>query len=141
MTTYNIPASPVNDVQQKSLGELFGDLTRDTANLVRQEVSLAQAEMTEKATRIGKDVGMLAAGGAVAYAGLIVLLIGIALALVALGMAAWLAYILVGAVVAAVGGFFAMQGLAKLREVDPMPHQTVETLKADARWAKEQVKP
>jgi len=141
MTTYNIPASPVNDVQQKSLGELFGDLTRDTANLVRQEVSLAQAEMTQKATRIGKDVGMLAAGGAVAYAGLIVLLIGVALALVALGMAAWLAYILVGAVVAAIGGYFAMQGLAKLREADPVPHQTVETLKADARWVKEQVKP
>lgn len=140
MTTFNMPAASGSEAQQKSLGELFGDLTRDTATLVRQEVSLATAEMTQKATKVGKDVGMIAAGGALAYAGLIVLLIGIALGLVAAGMAAWLAYILVGAVVAGIGGFFAMQGLAALKKVDPVPHQTLETLQADARWAKEQVK-
>jgi fatty acid desaturase len=140
MTTYNIPASSAGEPQQKSLGELFGDLTRETATLVRQEVSLAQAELTQKATKAGKDVGMIAAGGAVAYAGLIVLLIGIALALVAAGLAPWLAYILVGAVVAGVGGYFTMQGLSSLQKIDPVPHQTVETLKEDARWAKEQAK-
>jgi hypothetical protein len=53
----------------RSLGELFSALATDTSTLVRQEVELAKTEMTQKATRVGKDIGFLLAGGAVAYAG------------------------------------------------------------------------
>jgi hypothetical protein len=141
MATYTIPANAIIEESDRSLGELFGDLTRDTAKLVRQEVSLAQAELTQKATRAGKDVGQLVAGGALAYAGLIVLLVGIALGLVAMGMVPWLAYILVGAVVAGIGAYLAQQGIASLKSVDLVPRQTVETLQDDARWAKEQFRP
>ncbi|MDX1931177.1 MAG: phage holin family protein [Capsulimonadales bacterium] len=137
----NIPATPAGETQQKSLGELFVDLTRETTTLVRQEISLAQAEMTRKATKAGRDIGMVMAGGALAYAGLIVLLIGIALGLVAAGMASWLAYLLVGAVVAGIGAFLAFRGLNALKTVDPVPHETIDTLKADTQWAKEQLKP
>lgn len=142
MATYDMPtAAPNAPAREKSLGELFGDLTRDTATLVRQEVALARTELSEKATKIGKDVGTIAAGGAVAYAGLIVLLIGFAAGLVAAGMAAWAAYVLVGLIVLAVGAFIAWQGCTALKNVDPMPRETVETLKEDARWVKEQAKP
>jgi len=139
MATYDMPRVEA-DPRDKSLGELFSDLTRDTTNLVRQEVALARAELGQKAAKVGKDVGMIAAGGALAYAGLIVLLFGIATALIAAGMNAWVAYVLVGMVVLIAGGLVAMQGLAALKQTDPVPHQTVETLKEDARWAKEQAK-
>jgi len=139
MATYDMPQVGT-DPRDKSLGELFGDLTRDTATLVRQEVALARVELGQKAAKVGKDVGTIAAGGALAYAGLIVLLFGIATALIAAGMSAWVAYVLVGLVVLVIGGLIAMQGLAALKHTDPVPQQTVETLKEDARWAKEQAK-
>jgi len=111
MATYDMPAPPSSaDPHQKSLGELFGDLTRETATLMRHEVALARAEISQTASRLGKDVGMIAAGGAVAYAGLILILFGVALGLVALGMAPWAAYLLVGFVVGIVGGLMAWQG-------------------------------
>ena len=141
MATLNMPAPQTTDAHQKSLGELFTDLTRDTATLVRQEVALATAEITHKASKAGQDIGKIAVGGALAYAGLIVVLIGIAIALAAAGMATWLAYLLVGVIVLAVGGFIAFQGLTALKSTDLVPRQTVETLKDDAKWVKEQAKP
>jgi len=138
MATYNMPAPSSADVQGKSLGNLFSDLTQETATLVRQEVALARAEISQKASRLGKDVGLIAAGGAVAYAGLILILFGVALGLAALGMSPWIAYLLVGIVAVLLGGMIARHGVSGLKHADPVPHQTVETLKDDARWAKEQ---
>lgn len=57
--------------QDHSIGELFAQLGRETSTLVRQEVALAKVELTEKASRAGKDVGRLAVGGAVGYAALL----------------------------------------------------------------------
>ena len=61
----------------RSLGELFSELAQDTSTLVRKEVQLAKTEMSQKASRVGKDVGFLAVGGAVAYAGLLAVLAGV----------------------------------------------------------------
>jgi hypothetical protein len=58
----------------RTLGELFAELAQETTTLVRHEVNLAKVEMSEKASRAGKHVGFLAAGGAVAYAGLLAIL-------------------------------------------------------------------
>ena len=121
----------------RSLGELFGDLMRDTSTLVRQEVQLAKNEMMAKATKVGKDVGMIAAGGFVAYIGVLVLAAALVLVLANL-MPTWLAALLVGAVFVVGGGLVVMQGMAALKRVDPVPHQTVETLKEDAQWLKAQ---
>jgi len=139
MATYDMPG-PLSsaDPPQKSLGELFGDLTRETAMLVRHEVALARAEISQTASRLGKDVGMIGAGGAVVYAGLILILFGVALGLVALGMVPWAAYVLVGFLVGIIGGLMAWQGMSGLQHTDLIPRETVETLKEDARWAKEQ---
>ncbi len=65
----------------RSLGELFKDLSHETSTLVRQEVALAKTELTQTATEVGKDVAFLAVGGAVAYAGLLAILAAIILAL------------------------------------------------------------
>ena len=124
----------------RSLGELLAELMRETTTLVRQEVTLAKNEMTQKAADAGKNVGALAVGGAVAYAGLLAIIAAVILILIRVGMPAWGAALLVGVVVAAVGGALVSKGLAALKRQDLMPRQTVETLKEDAQWAKEQTR-
>lgn len=123
--------------QDKSLGELFAELSRETSTLVRQEVELAKTELTHKAASVGKDVGFLVAGGAVAYAGFLAL---VACAIIALAYALpwWLAALIVGVVVAAIGGFLVMRGIDDLKRQDLAPRQTMQTLKEDATWAKDQ---
>ncbi len=122
----------------RSLGELFSALAADTGTLVRQEVELAKTEMTQKATRVGKDIGFLLAGGAVAYAGFLAILAALAIGLGQLGLPWWVATLLVGLVVAGVGGFLVMRGISALRQETALPQQTIDTLKEDAEWAKAQ---
>ncbi len=124
----------------RSLGELFAELSRETSTLVRQEVQLAKVEMTQTASRVGQDIGFLAVGGAVAYAGFLALIAALILALAALGLAWWLSALLVGLVVAGIGGFLVWRGLSALQQEDLAPRQTIETLKEDKEWAKEQTK-
>jgi tetrahydromethanopterin S-methyltransferase subunit G len=121
----------------RSLGELFSELSQETTTLIRQEVQLAKTEMSQKASRVGKDVGILAAGGAVAYAGLLAILAGV-IALLGLVIPLWLSALLVGLVVAAVGYFLVRKGLDALKREDLAPRQTIETLKEDKEWAKDQ---
>jgi len=124
---------------ERSLGELFAELAQDTSTLVRKEVQLAKTEMSQKASRVGKDVGFLAAGGAVAYAGLLAVLAGV---IVLLGQVIpmWLSALLVGLVVAGVGYFLVRRGLDALKREDLAPRQTIETLKEDQQWAKDQTR-
>jgi len=121
----------------RSLGELFSELAQETSTLVRQEVNLAKTEVTHKASRAGRHLGVLAAGGAVAYAGLLAILAGIIALLNAL-MPVWVAALLVGIVVAIVGYVLVRRGLDALRREDFAPRETIETLKEDQRWAKDQ---
>ena len=123
----------------RSLGELFSELAQDTSTLVRQEMTLAKTEMSQKASRLGKDVGFLAAGGAVAYAGLLAVLAGI---IVLLGQVIpmWLSALLVGLVVAGVGYFLVRKGLEALKREELAPRQTIETIKEDQQWAKDQTR-
>jgi tetrahydromethanopterin S-methyltransferase subunit G len=125
---------------ERSLGDLFGDLARETSTLVRQEVELAKTEMSQKATRVGKDIGFLVAGGAVAYAGFLALIAAIAIGLGQLGVPWWLATLLVALVVGGIGGVLVMQGLNALKRETIVPERTMQTLKEDVEWAKAQTK-
>lgn len=115
--------------QDRSIGELLGDLSRDTVQLVQKEFALAKAEVSQKASSAAKHLGLIAAGGALAYAGLIVLLGAIVLLLVAAGLPAWASALIVGLVCAIGGGLLAKRGLDSLRKEDLTPRQTIETLK------------
>ena len=123
----------------RSLGELFSELAQETSTLVRQEVNLAKVEMSHKASRAGKQVGVLAAGGAFAYAGLLAILAGV-ITLLDNVMSLWLSALLVGIVVAVVGYLLVRRALDALKREDFAPRETMETLKEDQRWAKEQTK-
>ncbi len=124
--------------QERSLGDLFSQLTHDLSTLMRQEVMLAKTELSQKASAMGKDVGLLAAGGALAYAGFLVILAGVVLAL-GLVLPWWASALIVGVVVAAIGYFLIRKGQTALKQADLTPKQTIETLKEDQQWVKEQV--
>ena len=124
---------------ERSLGDLFSDLSRETTTLVRQEVQLAKAELTQSATEAARGIGMLLAGGAVAYAGLLFLLLAIVFGLIQAGWDAWLSALAVGLVVVAIGAFLVLRARESLKPANLAPRRTVETLKEDQEWAKEQI--
>ena len=122
----------------RSLGELFADLARESSTLIRQEVELAKVELSQKASRTGRDIGYLAIGGAVIYAGFLAIMAAVIIVLAANGVPWWLSALLVGLVVAGIGYFLVQQGLSRLRQRDLAPRQTLESLKEDARMVKGQ---
>ncbi len=127
----------VQQQEDRSLGDLFTELSQEFSQLVRHEVNLAKTEVTEKASAAGKDVGFMAAGGAVAYIGLMAVVAGI---IIALGHAIplWLSAVVVGLVVAGAGYFLVQRGMTALKATSLVPEQTIETLKEDATWMREQ---
>jgi uncharacterized membrane protein YqjE len=127
------------DKQDRSIGELFSELASETGLLIRQEIALAKVELTQKATRVGREVGYLVLGGAVAYAALLALLAAIII-LLANFMPSWVAALVVAVLVGIVGAILISKALANLKKTDVAPRQTVETLKEDAQWAKQQMK-
>lgn len=122
---------------ERSLGELFSELARETSTLVRQEVTLAKTEVSDKASRAGKHLGVLAAGGALAYAGLLAILAAV-IVLLNMVLPLWVAALLVGLVVVVVGYLLVRRGLDALKREDFAPRETIETLKEDQQWAKDQ---
>lgn len=125
--------------EDRSLGELFAQMAQETSTLVRQEVTLAKAEMSQKASRAGKHVGVLAVGGAIAYAGFLATIAGVIYLLADIDVVPlWLAAFMVGIVVAAVGYFLVRKGLDALKQEDMAPRQTMETLKEGQQWIKDQ---
>ena len=125
--------------EERSLGELLSDLARDTGLLVRNEVALAKAEMSQKASSVGKHAGIIGAGGALAYAGLLAIIAGI-IVLLDTWLPLWGAALLVGIILAAVGGAMAMSGINGLKKENLAPQQTIESVKEDVEWAKEQTR-
>jgi cation transport ATPase len=126
-------------VQERSIGELFGQLTQDMALLVRQETQLAKTEMQEKISRATRDLVSLATGGVVVLLGALALTAALILILAGpVGIAPWLSALLVGAVFAGVGYSMLRRGLRDLKRTDPTPRRTVESIKDDIQWAKEQ---
>jgi len=124
--------------EERSLGELFGELSRETGELIRNEVALARVEVSQKVSRMGRDIGSLAVGGAIAYAGFLAILAAIILGLAEF-IEAWIAALIVGLVVAGIGYFLVQRGLNNLKRQDIAPTQTIETLKEDTEWAKQQM--
>ena len=132
--------------QERSIGELFGQLTQDMTLLVRQEVQLARTEMTEKISKVTTNVISVATGGFVAYLGGLALMAALILAIRDLAniSLAWSALI-VGGILAIVGYVMLQRGMKELKGAELAPRRTVEnikddvqSIKEDVQWAKEQ---
>ena len=126
-------------MDNRPLGDLFGDLATDMSNLVRQEVTLAKVEITQKAKYVGRNVGYLVIGGAVAYAALLAIIAAVIM-LLAKVVPEWGSALIVGAVVGGIGWLLIGKAMTALQQADLTPRETVETLKEDATWMKEQIK-
>jgi len=132
--------------QERSIGELFGQLSQDMTLLVRQEVQLARSELGEKISRVTTNLISVIAGGFVAYVGALALVAALILALHDLAeISPWVSALIVGAVLAVAGYVMLHRGLAELKRVDLAPRRTVENIKddvqaikSDVHWAKEQ---
>ena len=120
----------------RSLGELFAELSQKTTALVRQEIQLAKVEMSQKASRAGKNVGFLLVGGVVAYTGVLAL---VATGIILLGQLIpyWLSAAIIGVVIAAVGAVLVTKGASALRqEAARLGHDTM-TVKRSATFTRE----
>ena len=122
----------------RSVGDLLKELSEQTSTLVRQELDLAKAEMSEKGKQAGTGAGMFGGAGLFGLLALIALTACLVMALDRV-MVDWLAALVVAAAYAAIAGALALQGRNKVREAAPaVPEQTRETLKEDVEWAKTQ---
>jgi uncharacterized membrane protein len=127
----------VND--EPSLGDLFSSLTEDMSTLIRQEVDLARTETMEKVSSATRSVVSMVAGGMIAYAGLIGVMIAVIVGLSSF-MPLWLSALIVGVVVIVIGAIMIMSGRSSLQKMTVVPEQTVESMKENTEWAKEQVR-
>lgn len=127
-----------NGADQRSVGELFGQLSQDLGLLVRQEAQLAKTEVQAKISRLTTDLVSLATGGIVALIGALALAAAVILLLIdPVGLDPWLAALLVGAVLGMAGYVMLQKGLRDMRGIDPTPRRTVESLKEDIQLARE----
>lgn len=121
----------------RSLGELLGDLGTQVTTLVRQEIELARTEVTDRASAAGRDAALVGLGGALVYAGVLGLMAAVVLGLIEAGLDPWISALLVGVIVAAVGGALVARGRSGLATTDLKPKRTIETLQDDAEMLKE----
>lgn len=127
-------------LSDRSIAELFKQLSDQTTTLARQEVELAKAELAAKGKQAGLGVGMF--GGATMF-GLYALgaLTACVILALATAMSAWLAALIVAAVYGVIAGGLAVAGKSKVQKaVPPVPEQTVETVKEDVELTKARAK-
>jgi len=126
------------DPQEPSLGELLGGLVGNMQDLIRGEVGLAKQELKEEAKQAGVGAGMLAGAGVMALVGLIFVGLTATYALT-LVLPGWAAALLVAALFLIVGFVLYSLGRQRLQRIDPVPRQSIESLKEDTEWIKQQV--
>jgi membrane protein implicated in regulation of membrane protease activity len=122
--------------EDRSLSELLSDVTTEVANLFRKEVELAKAETTEQVSKAAKAGGMLGAAAVIGFLDLILFSFALAWALSEV-VPEGVAFAIVGVVFAIVAGILAMAGKKRLANVNPVPNQTVQTLRQDVQVAKD----
>ncbi len=136
MAQQQLARQPAND--EASLVELFSQLGEQAGTLVKQEAALMQAELVEKASIAGKNVGFLAVGGFIGYAGLLFILAGIVVIL-SYVMPLWLSALIVGGALALASYLMVSSALEKLKGTNWAPRESIESIKEDAEWLKKQV--
>ncbi len=123
-----VPGMTGQDISDTSVGEMIGQVTQDLSLLMRQELDLAKAEVKQEITKTGKAAGLLGGAG---FAGYMVLLFGSIAAWWGLANVmdqGWAALIVTG-VWAVVGALLFAVGRGRMKQVNPKPELTVETVK------------
>lgn len=125
--------------EETSIARLMGELVADAQHLVRKEVELARQEVRVEVNKAKQGAISLGAGGAVAAVGALLLVLMVVHLLVAVfGIALWISYLIVGALLAIIGGIMLQVGRSRLNKIDPTPHETIDSVRKDVEWIKEQ---
>ena len=120
----------------RSLGELFSDLSQQTAELIRQEMRLAKAELSEKAADVGRHAMMIGVGVAFALAAVVTLAAAVTLLLVEVGVEPWIAALIAAAAMGATAFLLAQSGISALKQKSIAPVETMHSLKETTQWLK-----
>lgn len=121
----------------KSLGQLMADMTSDLSVILRKEIDLAKVELKEEGRRAGKAGGKLGVGAVTAYTTILFASFAVAWLLNEV-MHVAAAFFIVALLHGIATSFLISRGRQEMKHVDPVPRQTVETLKEDAKWARAQ---
>jgi hypothetical protein len=137
---------PGRERDERSLGQLLKELSTETSTLLRQEVDLAKTEMSEKVSRVGTNLGALTVGGAVTFLGALALLYTVISGLtslldqfMSLQVAIWLAPLIVGIALAAIGYGMVKKALDTLKRESVTPQRTAQSLQENKEWLKSKI--
>jgi len=126
--------------QEPSAAELVKQATEQVSVLVRDELRLAQLEMTRKGRQAGAGAGLLGGGGLVALYGVGCLIACVVIAISGV-LAAWLAALIVGAALLAAAGAAALLGKGRLQKATPpVPEEAIGNLKTDVEVIRERTR-
>jgi uncharacterized membrane protein YqjE len=130
------PAEPIEPDQ--SLSDLVGRMTNDVGKLVSTQIELAKVEIKEEVRRAGKGVGMVGGGGLAGWFALLLVSMGIAFGIGnAMDSVGW-GFVLVGLVYAAIAAGLVLKGKQQITSATPVAEQTIESIKEDVEWARQQ---
>jgi uncharacterized membrane protein YqjE len=124
----------------RSLGELFSDLSQQTADLIRQEMRLAKAELSEKFSDAGRHALMIGAAVAFALAAVVAVAATATLLMVDLGVRPWLSAAITAAVMAVIAFVLAQSGISALRKTTIAPVETMQSIKETTQWLKNETR-
>jgi hypothetical protein len=124
---------------QRKVSDVLQDIVGNVQQIIRSEVVLAKVEIKEKAQRASKPAAVMATGTVLGLYGVGFLLLAAVYGL-SLAVPPWLAALVVGGALAIAGGILVGKSRRALKEIDPLPKNTVATLKENVQWAKDQMK-
>jgi len=125
-------------VPERSVSELFSDLSQQLSTLFRQEALLARTEITQRVQAFAKDAVVIGIGAALGLSALMAATAAIVLLLVQLNLAPWLAAVVTAALLAIVAGVLIQARLSAMRRRTVVPVETVESIKETAQWIKKE---
>jgi len=132
-------AAPDNRTSDPSVADLISGLVTDAQQLVRREIDLAKREVSIEVDKVKQGAVALGAGAGLAIIGTLLLAhMLVYLVQTLTGLSLWVSYLIVGAIFAVGGGILLMQGIKRMQNVDPVPRETIESVKEDIQWIKEQ---
>jgi hypothetical protein len=125
-------------VPERSVAELFTDLSQQLSTLVRQEALLARTEVAHRLQAFARDAVVIGVGVALALAALMAATAALVLLLIQLNVLPWIAAVIVAAVLAVVAGVLVQARLSAMRRRTVAPVETVESIKETAQWIKKE---
>ena len=125
---------------ERSLGELVSDLSQQTGDLIRQEMRLAKAELSEKFADAGRHAMMIGAAAAFGFAAVIAIAAAITLLIINFGVEPWLAAAITAAVMGVIAFVCAQTGISALRNTTIAPVETMQSIKETTQWLKNETR-